>query len=379
MHGEAWWASALYQPLRATRAAWEEAHPPPRQFLDALELVPVLVDGAEAGGARRAAREPRVVGVPSHAWLAQRVVLAYVLHVPYAEANAPVQMQPFRAAVERVYTWLQRRDDEGWAPRWLGMYSESAVHSAQDTLYHLLGAPQSLAHLGEAVPAALLQLPVCPHKPLEERLGVDRAAYLLQRASHSALSVPDQRFLLALLQRSHDVDPCLGLAAFGIDDVARAAVHNTHAAYAWTLVLGAHAFPWEALGEALSLHACAGRGPQRRVHDFLAQLLQSTYSYTVQTQCMPGYLGLRAQQLAPPAADDEASTEEFAVYVAQLIEKGLLPIHASQRTWDVAQNTDTAHDTLDALAVELRSLALAYSKYAFGAQLFSALTSLARA
>lgn len=372
-------ARALYVPLADTLQAWEAAHPPPRRFLDALALVPTLVDGAERGALFKNAREPKCLQVPVHAWLAQRLVLAYVCHAPYVRQTRvpPPEMQPFRAAVEQVYAWMQRRDEPSGAPRWFAMYTESAVHDVQDTLYHLLGAPRSVEDVGHVVPAQVCQLPICPHQTLPQQLDVDRAVHALQRAASTALGVPEQRFLLAYLQRAatHDADACILLAhTFGYTDVARVAVHNPHVAYEWVVCSCVHtALPstfWEELGTACAEHAQTHLAAQRHIHELLAHLCTpkspANVRVAVQTHTLPRYLGLRAQHLA---AVPDAATEELGIYVAQLVERDLLPIHASQRTWDVPQ----PEDALDALAVELRSMALAYSKYAFGAQLFHTL------
>ncbi|WFC97891.1 hypothetical protein MYAM1_000613 [Malassezia yamatoensis] len=379
MVGAEFWARALYCPLESTLEEWEKIYEPSRRFLEATRFLNILVDGTEPEKGPKVTREPEVLDVPVHIWLPQRLIIAYVCHAPYIKNSkaVPSRLQPFRQVLELLYNWLKRREDEGWAPRWWGMYSKSGVDAVQDCLYQFLYSPRSTVEIGAVVPAVLCELPMCPHQQGLTRLEVDRPIYLLQRAMSASLSIPEQRSLVACLQRClvQGADECfLFDSSQGPQNAAQIAGYNASIAYEWVAcVVSKDEFPlsfWEELGEACAQRANASLGAQRRIHEFLAQISTPKSSSSVhlgaQLYTLPRYLALRAQHLNPIP---DGITEELCLYIAQLVEKNLLPIHPSQRVWETPQ----PEDALDALAVELRSMALAYSKYAFGAQLFHAL------
>ncbi|WFD41979.1 hypothetical protein MPSI1_000618 [Malassezia psittaci] len=350
MVGVDFWARALYQPLESTLEEWEKTYEPSRRFLEATHFLNTLVDGTEPGKGPKVTREPEVLDVPVHIWLPQRLIIAYVCHAPYIKYSkvVPSRLQPFRQVVELLYNWLKRREDEG-----------------------------STAEIGAAVPAVLCELPMCPHQQGLSRLEVDRHVYLLQRAMSTSLSIPEQRSLAAYLHRCfvQDTDECFLFDSLqGPQNAAQIAGYNARIAYEWVAcVVSKNEFPlsfWEELGDACVQRANASLGAQRRIHEFLAQLSTPESSPSVylaaQLHTLPRYLALRAQHLN---AIPDGITEELCLFISQLVEKNLLPIHPNQRVWETPQ----PEDALDALAVELRSMALAYSKYAFGAQLFHAL------
>lgn len=392
MADECFWTAALYTPLRETLARWQALHTPRRRFVQAVALADVLVDGTSRDVHTPAPRTMRCVGVPAHAWLAERLVLAYVLQAPYRSVahDTPEAMQPFRPPLEQLVAFLA--DKERVRGVWCGIHADAAVRQVHDALRVLLGAADHLPELGACVPAEVGRLPQCPHHTVPlARVEVETAVSLLQRAAQTPLAIADQRALAEKLSTESAMDACLAVQdrtdTLGVQDVAQVVAHNPAMACQWVVASATHyPFPaplMDALGEVLALYADTSVSIQRRAHHFLGRLLLVTapspvFQWRVQAQCVPRYLGVRLQHL-PTHTEPDAYLEEWAGFVAQLVEKGLLPLHVADRTCAPdgvpAADDRLAHDTLDALAIELRSWALAHSQYTFGARLFAALTS----
>ncbi|PKI83230.1 Oligosaccharide translocation protein rft1 [Malassezia vespertilionis] len=374
------WATALYVPLGASLRAFEDAVPRTHRFIKCASWPEYFSVRSDA---------PRTLApVPVQFCLAQYLVMCFLCHAPYATKAAP-EKQPFRPALQQFLVHLEV---------WPSTYDVRARQTAAQFVRRLLDG--DVAQCAQLVPIDAVQHRTDWNGDTTVHMELDLLVYLLYAACDGPLQLHEQRWALAWMDTHADIIlsvhrylvawPPHVAAELGTR-WARAARFSDTLAYRWICLACEkqidvlHTF--EQLGGAFADMYGTHSAVQRRIESCMIRLARSTHAvatadgpiplvFVAQTQCIPRYLGMRIQALVRPGAPQD-SAPAFCAFATTLIEQRLLPVHIEDRAWDTIPASPLllrAHNTLDALAAELRSVGLHYSTRAFGAALFAATT-----